>query len=173
MPPKRTKSPGSKAKILTPRRLAALRSRWARAGRRVVFTNGVFDILHPGHVDLLERARLLGDALIVGVNTDASARRLGKGSGRPVNRLADRCRVLAALACVDAVTSFGEDTPESLLEKLRPDVLVKGADYTVDQVAGRRYAGRVALVRLKKGYSTTSLIGRIERLGRKGGPPKE
>ncbi|MFA5140392.1 MAG: adenylyltransferase/cytidyltransferase family protein [Elusimicrobiota bacterium] len=138
-----------------------LRRRWKRLRKRVVFTNGVFDILHPGHVHLLEKARGLGHALIVGVNTDASARRLGKGPDRPVNTLKDRMRVLAALACVDAVAAFGEDTPEKLLSRLRPDVLVKGADYRPDQVAGRRYAGRVVLISFKKGHSTTGLLKRL------------
>ncbi|MBI3547893.1 MAG: adenylyltransferase/cytidyltransferase family protein [Elusimicrobia bacterium] len=148
-------------KVMTP---AATRRRlqaWRRSGRRVVFTNGVFDLLHAGHVDLLERARALGDALIVGVNSDSSARRLEKGPGRPFNPLRDRMRVLAALASVDAVVPFSEDTPERLLSTLKPDVLVKGADYRPDQVAGRRHAGKVVLIRLNAGYSTTRLAGRI------------
>lgn len=140
---------------------AALRRRWARAGLRVAFTNGVFDILHAGHVELLEKAARLGERLIVGLNTDASARRLGKGPQRPINKLKDRARVLAALACVDAVVPFGEDTPERLLSRLKPDVLAKGADYRPDQVAGRRHAGKVALIPLKRGCSTTALLKRI------------
>lgn len=149
-------------KIVGLRRLMALRNSWTRRKRRVVFTNGVYDILHPGHVKLLEQARGLGDALVVGVNTDASARRLGKGGPeRPVNRLADRMRLLAALACVDAVVSFGEDTPERLVARLKPETLVKGGDYRPDQVAGRRHAGRVVLIPLKKGYSTTALIEKL------------
>jgi D-beta-D-heptose 7-phosphate kinase/D-beta-D-heptose 1-phosphate adenosyltransferase len=142
-------------------RALALRRLWAREGLRVVFTNGVFDLLHPGHADLLENAAALGDRLVVGVNTDSSARRLEKGPDRPINPLRDRSRLLAALACVDAVVPFGEDTPERILSRLRPDVLVKGADYRKDQVAGRAHAGRVALVRLRKGYSTTALLARI------------
>lgn len=153
----------SNKKILSLRSMAALRRRWTKNGLRVVFTNGVFDLLHPGHVEVLEKAAALGDRLIVGINSDASARRLGKGPERPLNPLAARARVLAALACVDAVTSFKEDTPEQLLEKLRPDVLVKGGDYRPGQVAGRRHAGKVVIIPLKHGYSTTALVRRIRR----------
>jgi D-beta-D-heptose 7-phosphate kinase/D-beta-D-heptose 1-phosphate adenosyltransferase len=153
--------PPSKAKLKTAERLATLRQLWGWEGKKVVFTNGVFDILHAGHVQLLERARALGDVLIVGVNTDASARRLGKGPERPVNRLRDRAALLAALSCVDAVVAFGEDTPEELLSKLKPDILVKGADYAQGRIAGARHAGRVVRVTLKAGYSTTGLIRRL------------
>lgn len=152
----------TKGKILSVTQLLRQRRSWKRSRRRVVFTNGVFDILHPGHIDLLEKARALGDILILGVNTDASARRLGKkGPRRPIHRLQDRMRVLAALTAVDAVTSFREDTPEKLLSRILPDILVKGADYRADQVAGRQYAGRVALIPLKKGHSTTKILRRI------------
>lgn len=151
----------SAAKVLS--RAAVLRRRqaWRKAGRRVVFTNGVFDLLHRGHVELLEKARSLGDALIVGVNRDASVRRLGKGPERPITREADRSRVLAALAAVDAVTLFGEDTPAGLLARLKPDILVKGADYAPGQVAGREHAGKLVLVRLSRGYSTTRTVRRL------------
>ena len=151
----------SSRKIVSLRGLLSLRRRWARQGRRVVFTNGVYDILHAGHIHLLEKARGLGDVLVMGVNTDASVRRLGKGPERPVNRLADRMRLLAALACVDAVTAFAGDTPERLVSKLKPDVLVKGGDYRLGQVAGRRHAGKVVLIPLKKGYSTTGLVRKL------------
>ena len=154
--------PSSKAKIKTWKRLTTLRQLWGWQGKKVVFTNGVFDILHAGHVQLLERARSLGDMLIVGVNSDASAHRLGKGPGRPVNRLRDRAALLAALSCVDAVVPFAEDTPEPLLSKLKPDVLVKGADYGRQQIAGAQHAGRVVRVTLKAGYSTTNLIRRLQ-----------
>ncbi|MBI3297065.1 MAG: D-glycero-beta-D-manno-heptose 1-phosphate adenylyltransferase [Elusimicrobia bacterium] len=154
MPPKPT---DTAAKVLP---LVAARQ-WRRRNRRVVFTNGVFDILHAGHVSLLERCRALGDALIVGVNSDASVRRLGKGPERPINPLKDRMRVIAGLACVDAVTSFGEDTPEKLLSLLRPDILVKGADYRKDQVAGRQHAGKVVLLSLVKGRSTTAVVRKL------------
>lgn len=144
-------------KVMVPRAAAA----WRRKRRRVVFTNGVFDILHVGHVSLLERARALGGFLIVGVNSDASTRRLGKGPERPINPLRDRMRVLAGLACVDAVTSFGEDTPERLLSFIKPDILVKGADYRPDQVAGRQYARKVAVLALVKGRSTTAVVKKL------------
>lgn len=158
MPPRPTKT-DTEDKVLSP---AAARA-WRRRRRRVVFTNGVFDILHAGHVSILERSRSLGDFLIVGVNSDASVRRLGKGPERPINHLRDRQRVLAGLACVDAVTSFGEDTPEKLLSSLKPDVLVKGADYRADQVAGRQHAGKVVLLSLVEGRSTTAVVKRLRR----------
>ncbi|MCG6957503.1 MAG: D-glycero-beta-D-manno-heptose 1-phosphate adenylyltransferase [Gemmatimonadetes bacterium] len=134
---------------------------------RLVFTNGVFDILHRGHVAYLHEARGLGDALVVGVNTDASARRLGKGPGRPLNAERDRALVLAALECVDAVCLFDEDTPRALVTDLLPDVLVKGGDYALWDVAGREEVeaagGRVVLIPFLEGYSTTDLVQRIRR----------
>lgn len=137
-----------------------------REGRRVVFTNGCFDILHSGHVSLLERAAGFGDVLVVGLNSDESVRRL-KGAGRPVNTQEDRARVLGALACVGAVVVFDEDTPLRLIEALRPDVLVKGADYAKSQVVGagvvEGYGGRVELVPLVEGRSTTGTIGRLRQ----------
>jgi rfaE bifunctional protein nucleotidyltransferase chain/domain len=154
------RKPTDGAPILSREALLERRRAWRRASRRVVFTNGVFDILHAGHVRLLAQARALGDVLVVGVNTDASVRRLAKGPGRPVNPLADRLRVLAALACVDAVTAFGEDTPERLLRLLRPEILVKGADYRPGQVAGASHAGKVVLLPLVKGRSTTAILER-------------
>jgi D-beta-D-heptose 7-phosphate kinase/D-beta-D-heptose 1-phosphate adenosyltransferase len=121
----------------------------------------VFDLLHPGHVDLLLAARAMGDALVVGVNTDASVRRL-KGAGRPVRAEGARAYVVAALEAVDAVVLFPQDTPLDLIVTLRPDVLVKGGDYVPDTVVGRRevegWGGRVAIVPLTAGHSTTSLI---------------
>lgn len=152
----------SSSKRLPLRRLQTLRELWRWEGKTVVFTNGVYDLLHAGHVKLLEKARSLGDVLILGLNTDASARRLDKAPGRPVNRLADRAAVAAALGCVDVVVPFDEDTPERLLSKLKPDVLVKGGDYRPSQVAGARHAGKVVIVPLKKGYSTTALIKRLQ-----------
>jgi D-beta-D-heptose 7-phosphate kinase/D-beta-D-heptose 1-phosphate adenosyltransferase len=134
--------------------------------RIVVFTNGCFDLLHPGHVQYLQEARLLGDALVVGVNTDASVRRL-KGSGRPLVEERARAFVLAGLASVDAVTLFDEDTPRELVAALLPDVIVKGGDYQVDTVVGREEVeaagGRVQIIPLLDGYSTTSLVDRIRR----------
>lgn len=130
----------------------------------LVFTNGVFDLLHRGHIEYLFAARALGDALVIGVNTDASVRRL-KGSDRPVNAQDDRATVLAALACVDAVTLFDDDTPERLIARLLPDILVKGADYRIDQVAGREAVeaagGRVVLMPLVEGRSTTATIRKL------------
>lgn len=150
---------------------AALLARYGRPRSGiVVFTNGVFDLLHRGHVDYLERARALGDALVVAVNDDASARRLGKGPDRPLNRGADRAYVVAGLACVDAVCLFGEDTPRELVADLLPDVLVKGGDYRVEDVAGREeveaVGGRVELIPFVTGYSTTSLVEKIRAEGR-------
>jgi len=130
----------------------------------VVFTNGVFDLLHPGHIDLLTAARAAGDALIVGVNTDASVRRL-KGPLRPVRTEADRAYVLAALECVDLVVGFEQDTPLELVKHLRPDVIVKGGDYGEDTIVGanevKSWGGRVMVVPLTPGQSTTGIIERM------------
>ena len=132
--------------------------------RTLVFTNGCFDLLHRGHVEYLAAARALGDALVVGLNTDASVRRL-KGAGRPLVEQDDRAYVIASLECVDAVTLFDEDTPRELIAALLPDVLAKGADYAIDQVVGRAEVeaagGRVALIPLVEGRSTTSLLDTI------------
>lgn len=131
---------------------------------RVVFTNGVFDLLHRGHLASLEAARALGDRLVVGVNSDASTRRL-KGPERPFQGEDDRARLVAALRCVDAVTVFDEDTPEALIRRLLPDVLVKGADYEGRHVAGaaavQAVGGEVHLIRIEEGRSTTELVARI------------
>jgi rfaE bifunctional protein nucleotidyltransferase chain/domain len=132
--------------------------------QRVVFTNGCFDILHRGHVEYLYAARRLGDVLVVGVNTDPSVRRL-KGPDRPVVALDDRLYVLAGLACVDAVTPFGEDTPRELIAELLPDVLVKGGDYEPDEVAGaeevRAAGGDIVILPFIEGRSTSTLIHRL------------
>lgn len=134
-------------------------------GRRVVFTNGVFDILHAGHVTYLEAARRLGDVLVVGLNADDSVRRL-KGPSRPVNPQHDRATVLAALRCVDHVVFFHDDTPLRVIEDILPDVLVKGGDYTRDTVVGadvvEAHGGRVEIVPLLEGRSTTSIIERSQ-----------
>ncbi len=136
-------------------------------GQKVVFTNGCFDLLHPGHVQYLEEARSLGDALIVGLNTDASAARLAKGPGRPVNPQGDRARVLAALSGVDRVVLFDEDTPLELITALQPDVLVKGGDYRLEEIVGREVVlargGQVKALPFVPGYSTTSLLDRIRQ----------
>jgi len=144
----------------------------ARAWRRsvrgsLVFTNGVFDLLHRGHVTYLAKSRAEGGALVVGINSDASARRLGKGDGRPVTREADRAFVVAALECVDAVVLFDEDTPRELIAALEPDVLVKGADWAEDAIVGadivRARGGRVVRVPLEAGYSTTGILKQAGR----------
>jgi rfaE bifunctional protein nucleotidyltransferase chain/domain len=131
----------------------------------VVFTNGVFDLLHPGHVEYLEAARGLGDALIVGVNEDASAARLGKGPGRPVQPAVARARVLAALEAVDRVVLFEEETPLALIQALNPDVLVKGGDYSRANIVGadyvESYGGVVLAIALVPGYSTTDIVERL------------
>ncbi len=131
----------------------------------IVFTNGVFDLLHPGHVGLLEAARREGAGLLVGLNSDASVRRLGKGADRPVTPEAARARVLAGLAAVDCVVLFDEDTPLELITRLQPDVLVKGADYSRDAIVGADFVesrgGRVVRVPLVDGYSTSSIVERL------------
>jgi rfaE bifunctional protein nucleotidyltransferase chain/domain len=139
---------------------------WRRSVRGpVVFTNGVFDLLHRGHVTYLAKARAEGAALVVGVNTDASARRLGKGADRPVTAEADRAFVLAALECVDAVVLFDEATPRELIAALAPDVLVKGADWADDAIVGadlvKAQGGRVVRVPLEEGYSTSAILKKV------------
>ena len=158
----------SAEKIVTRDALIIRRREWKDNQKRVVFTNGCFDLLHPGHVHLLQQARALGDALVVGVNSDASVRRL-KGDSRPLVPQVGRAEVLSALACVDAVTIFEEDTPRELIAALRPDVLVKGGDWKPDQIVGREEVetagGRVVVVPYVEGYSTSALIERIRRRG--------
>jgi rfaE bifunctional protein nucleotidyltransferase chain/domain len=141
-------------------------ARWReRQQGPVVFTNGVFDLLHVGHVALLEAARAEGGALVVGVNSDASVRRLEKGTDRPIVPERERARLLAALACVDCVVLFDEETPLALIERLRPDVLVKGADYARAAIVGgdqvEAWGGRVVRVPLVPGASTTALLARL------------
>jgi D-beta-D-heptose 7-phosphate kinase/D-beta-D-heptose 1-phosphate adenosyltransferase len=135
------------------------------AGRTVVFTNGVFDILHPGHVRYLRDARALGDLLIVGVNSDRSARVLGKAADRPINPEQERVEVLEALAAVDAVVTFDEDTPHEIISAIQPDVLVKGADWGEHAIVGRDIVeargGRVVRIPLAEGYSTTRILEEI------------
>ena len=137
------------------------------AGRRIVFTNGVFDLLHPGHVRYLTAARAFGDVLIVGVNSDRSARLLEKGTDRPLNPAEERAEVLASLAMVDAVTIFDEPTPYEVVLALRPDVLVKGADWAPGTIVGadivEARGGRVERVAFASGYSTTALIERVRQ----------
>jgi rfaE bifunctional protein nucleotidyltransferase chain/domain len=137
---------------------------WRAANARVVFTNGVFDLLHRGHAEYLEEARALGDRLVVGVNSDASVRRL-KGPSRPIVGEDDRVALVAALACVDLALLFGDDTPLRLIEAVQPDVLVKGGDYAVPDIVGRDVVeargGRVTTIALRPGLSTSELVKRI------------
>ena len=158
------KPPSFEAKIRDP---AALDTWISRLPRPLVFTNGVFDILHRGHVTYLARARALGAALLVALNSDRSARRLGKGSARPLNALADRLAVLAALECVDAVTWFDDDTPEALIAACRPQVLVKGGDWPVERIAGAggvlARGGQVVSIPFEHERSTTELVERIRK----------
>lgn len=152
----------STTKIVPLKKLATMRELWRWEGRAVVFTNGVFDILHAGHVKVLEKAKAQGDLLIVGVNSDRSARALDKAPGRPVNKWRDRAEVIAALGCVDAIVKFDETTPEKLMARLKPDVQVKGGDYKPADLPEAKHAGKVVIVALKKGYSTTGLIKRLQ-----------
>jgi D-beta-D-heptose 7-phosphate kinase/D-beta-D-heptose 1-phosphate adenosyltransferase len=146
-------------------------ARWVKRlqaeGSKVVFTNGCFDLLHLGHVRYLEEARSLGDALIIGVNTDESVKRLDKDPDRPINSEGDRAAILAALACVDRVVLFGEDTPLELITALQPDILVKGGDYRLEEIVGREVVwargGEVKVIPLVSGYSTTALLARIRK----------
>jgi D-glycero-beta-D-manno-heptose 1-phosphate adenylyltransferase len=147
-------------------KVGALAERLRGEGRRVVFTNGVFDLLHPGHVRYLRQARLLGDALIVGVNSDRSVRS-NKGDGRPITSEAERAEVLAALEIVDAVVVFDEETPHDLIAAVQPEVLVKGADWPDDGIVGRDIVeargGVVVRVPVEPGHSTSSIIEKIRR----------
>ena len=151
-------------RVLSRTDAAAFAQRLREAGRTVVFTNGVFDLIHPGHVRYLREARSLGDALIVGVNADESVRR-NKGESRPVTREDERAELIAALVCVDAVSVFGEDTPAELIRAIQPDVLVKGADWAADQIVGRdtveARGGKVVRIAVEEGYSTSALLNKI------------
>ncbi|MES2701377.1 MAG: D-glycero-beta-D-manno-heptose 1-phosphate adenylyltransferase [Bacteroidota bacterium] len=140
---------------------------WRLRGKKIVFTNGCFDILHHGHLDLLARAAAYGNILIVGINTDQSVQRL-KGPERPITNENDRAFQIASLLCTDAVCLFDEDTPGELIAQLRPDVLVKGGDYTINTIVGapfvQSYGGTVEIIPFVDGYSTTGIINRIRTL---------
>jgi rfaE bifunctional protein nucleotidyltransferase chain/domain len=155
-------------RILTVDEAAAFAGRVRAAGGTVVFSNGVFDLLHPGHVRYLRDARALGTALIVAVNSDRSVRSI-KGAGRPVNDERERAELLRALACVDAAVIFDEETPHEIIGRIQPDILVKGADWGPDAIVGRdiveRRGGRVVRIALAPGFSTTSLIERVRAAG--------
>ena len=135
--------------------------------KKIVFTNGCFDILHPGHVYYLNQARSLGDVLVVGLNSDDSVKRLNKGAERPIHPQDKRADVLAALLCVDYISIFDEDTPLELIQKIKPDVLVKGGDYTIDKIVGadfvQSYGGSVAIIPLLEGYSTTDIVNKLKK----------
>ncbi len=162
--PERTRLPEDPAgKVVPPAKAAALFSRLRGKGKRIVFTNGCFDILHAGHAKYLRKAASLGDVLVVGLNGDASVRRL-KGEGRPIQREGDRAFLLASLACVDYVVIFREDTPGRLIERIVPHVLVKGGDWKGKEIVGgdfvRARGGSVRTIRFLPGRSTTSIIRR-------------
>jgi D-beta-D-heptose 7-phosphate kinase/D-beta-D-heptose 1-phosphate adenosyltransferase len=156
---------GGTARVLSRAAAVRLVEDLRGAGRTIVFTNGVFDLLHPGHVRYLQSARALGDALIVGLNADLSVRR-NKGSGRPINPEDERAELVAALDCVDAVVLFEEDTPAEIIRSVQPDVLVKGADWPADQIVGRdtveARGGRVVRVTVEPGHSTTALVQKVK-----------
>ena len=155
-------------RVLSGPAAAAFAAQAQAARRTVVFTNGVFDLLHPGHVRYLQEARALGDLLIVGLNADESVRR-NKGPERPLTPQHERAELLAALACVDAVVIFAEDTPADIIRLIQPDILVKGADWAADAIVGRdtveARGGKVVRVPVEQGYSTTSIVEKI-RTGR-------
>ncbi|SIQ66264.1 D-glycero-beta-D-manno-heptose 1-phosphate adenylyltransferase [Pontibacter lucknowensis] len=155
----------SKDKILSLPDLQELVQAWRSEGQQIVFTNGCFDILHLGHVDYLEKARQLGDKLVLGLNTDASISRI-KGPSRPLQDEMSRARVMASLLFVDAVVFFDENTPLELIKALQPDILVKGDDYTIENIVGQDVVtargGEVKTVPLVKGYSTTNIVRKIE-----------
>ena len=157
-------APRFEAKICPPQELSA---RIAACARPLVFTNGVFDILHRGHVTYLAEARALGETLLVAINSDASAKRLGKGADRPVNRLADRVALVAALESVQIVTWFDQDTPLELIRECRPDVLVKGGDWKPEAIVGaaevQTWGGSVHSIPFRYALSTTALLEKIRR----------
>jgi D-beta-D-heptose 7-phosphate kinase/D-beta-D-heptose 1-phosphate adenosyltransferase len=142
---------------------------WRSAGKKIVFTNGVFDLLHPGHVRYLQQARAAGDVLIVGINSDRSARE-NKGADRPITPEAERAEILVALAVVDAVVIFDEDTPHEIITALQPDILVKGADWAANAIVGRDVVeargGRVVRIPVENGYSTSSIVEKIRSVAR-------
>jgi len=156
-----------KSKILTPESLGFKLSFWKFRDKKIVFTNGVFDLLHLGHIDYLGQASDLGDILIIGVNTDASVRNLMKGPNRPINDEEQRCHLLASLFFVDAVILFNEDTPLELIKKIQPKILVKGGDYQPEQIVGadivKAGGGFVHTIPLLAGYSTTLTEERIKK----------
>ncbi|MFQ5928776.1 MAG: D-glycero-beta-D-manno-heptose 1-phosphate adenylyltransferase [Acidobacteriota bacterium] len=156
----------STVKIKSRRELGAIVEQLRAEGKRIVFTNGCFDLLHPGHVRYLEKARAEGDVLVVALNSDASVRKI-KGQGRPIFSEEERCEVISALASVDFVTTFNEETPQTIIEELMPDVLVKGGDWAMNQIVGGQIVesngGKVISIDFEKGFSTSNIIERIRR----------
>ncbi len=156
-----------KNKILTPDSAKHQAQRWKLLNKKIVFTNGCFDILHQGHIAILSQAAESGDTLIVGINSDASVKRL-KGADRPVNDESFRALMLASLTIVDAVVLFEEDTPLNLINLIEPDILLKGGDYAIEQIVGAeeviKNGGEVKIVPFVNGYSTTALIKKIQQL---------
>lgn len=156
--------PPTQSKIHTQDDLAELAESWKKNGLKIVFTNGCFDILHAGHIKYLEAAAEQGDKLIVAANSDESVTKL-KGSSRPINVLSSRMYILASLQCVDAVCSFEEDTPLEVIKKIKPDLLVKGGDYAVEDIVGGKevlaWGGKVEVIPFVEGYSTTKIESRI------------
>lgn len=154
-------------KIMTRDALQRIVMTWRLKNSRIVFTNGCFDLLHLGHVDYLEKACALGDHLIVGLNSDASVKRLQKGEERPLQSEMARARIIAALECVDAVCIFQEDTPRELILACQPDVLVKGGDYSISQIVGAQevtgWGGAVKTIPLVPGHSTTYIVNKIKK----------
>jgi len=154
------------SKIINKEKLEQLRSQSSVVSQKIVFTNGCFDILHPGHLDLLKKAKSLGNVLVVGVNDDASITRL-KGANRPIHTLTDRMTMLAGLSSTDYIIPFSEDTPYNLIIMLNPDVLVKGGDYTIDTIVGAedviQNGGRVEIIDILDNYSTSSIIEKIKK----------
>lgn len=152
-------------KIFSQSELIALREQWRDAGEKVVFTNGVFDLIHPGHLIYLQEAKSLGTKLILAINSDASTKQLNKGASRPINPENDRAIIMSAMQMIDAVVVFEEETPFEVIQKLMPDVLVKGGDYTIDQIVGAetvlRNGGEVKQLQFVDGYSTTAIEQKI------------
>lgn len=155
----------TKSKIKSKEGLSELIKSWQNQGEKVVFSNGCFDILHLGHIDYLEKARSLGDRLVIGLNSDSSVKKL-KGDSRPINNEEARGRMLAALSFVDGIAVFGEDTPKELIEYLLPNILVKGSDYSVENIVGAKSViangGEVKTIDLVNGYSTSNIIDKIK-----------
>lgn len=147
-------------KLIERSKLDNLLSEYRKENKKIVFTNGCFDILHRGHVEYLQRARELGDLLVLGLNSDNSVKRL-KGNDRPINNETDRAIVLSALECINYISIFDEDTPLELIKIVKPDILVKGGDYKIEDVVGREFAKETVLIDFVDGYSTTNIIKKI------------